>query len=104
MARESSIEEITKIWCQSLEQLSAQMSAKAKEIRADDLNTDLSDIVVDPRELLERIQSLELASKSVQEKVHALAEKRMVLETSITAINKENEGYIEALRKLNENH
>jgi hypothetical protein len=41
MARESSIEEITKIWCQSLEQLSAQMSAKAKEIRADDLNTDL---------------------------------------------------------------
>jgi hypothetical protein len=63
-----------------------------------------SDVVVDPRELLDRIQSLETASKSIQKKFHALAEKRMVLEASLVAINKENEGYIEAMRKLNENH
>ena len=64
-----------------------------------------SEVVVDTRELLERIHALESASKRIQTTSHALTEKRMVLEASITAINKENEGYIDALRKQqHENH
>lgn len=41
MEKETTMEEATMIWCQSLEKLANQLSVATKEIREDESNNDL---------------------------------------------------------------